>query len=134
MHGFWIRSGDCGIRRRSLEGEREARIEMSDEKTYVHVNENGAWWIGDTEVPLDSVMIAYDEGHSPESIQQRYPELSLEEVYGAITFYLANQVMVRDYLEKQEKLWNDERTKNEANPNPLRDRLRNARTSSRVRS
>jgi hypothetical protein len=42
---------------------------MSDEKTYVHVNENGAWRIGDTEVPLDSVMIAYDEGHSPESIQ-----------------------------------------------------------------
>jgi hypothetical protein len=47
---------------------------------------------------------------------------------------LANQVKVRDYLEKQEKLWKDERTKNEANPNPLRDRLRNARTSSRVRS
>ncbi|HEY1861474.1 MAG TPA: DUF433 domain-containing protein [Gemmataceae bacterium] len=132
MHGFSTRSENCGIRRRSLEAESEARIEMGDVGTYVHVNENGAWWIGDTEVPLDSVMIAYDHGHSPESIQQQYPALSLEEVYGTITFYLANQAKVRDYLEKQEKLWEVERIKNEANPNPLRERLRIARTSNRV--
>ena len=39
---------------------------------------------------LDSVVAAFHQGHSAETIAQQYPALSLEEIYGAITYYLAN--------------------------------------------
>jgi len=50
-------------------------------------------------------VIAFQQGHSAETIQQLYPALSLEEVYGAIAFYLANRDEVDQYLERQEQLW-----------------------------
>jgi hypothetical protein len=34
----------------------------------------------------------------PESIQRSFPLLTLEEVYGAITFYLANEAEIDEYL------------------------------------
>jgi hypothetical protein len=37
-------------------------------------------------------------GESPETIAQNFPLLSLEQVYGAIAFYLANQEMIDAYL------------------------------------
>jgi hypothetical protein len=42
------------------------------------------------------------EGESPESIAQNFPLLSLEQVYGAIAFYLANRELVDAYLKKGE--------------------------------
>ncbi len=60
-------------------------------------------------VSLDSVVIAFQQGHSAETIQQLYPALSLEEVYGAIAYYLANRDEVHQYLERQEQLWDQVR-------------------------
>jgi len=54
----------------------------------------GAYWVAGTRVSLDSVVYAFLRGAAPESIAQSFPALSLEEVYGAIAFYLANQVEV----------------------------------------
>jgi len=51
---------------------------------------DGAYWVADTRVSLDSVVYAFLRGAAPESIAQSFPVLSLEEVYGAIAFYLAN--------------------------------------------
>jgi uncharacterized protein (DUF433 family) len=102
---------------------------MIQSKTYAHQDDHGAWRVGNTRVSLDSVVIAFDQGHSPETIQQQYPTLSLEEVYGAIAFYLANQAEIRPYLEGQDKLWEEERRKSRANPNPVLERLRAQRTN-----
>ncbi len=52
---------------------------------------DGGYWIAGTRVSLDSVVYAFLRGAAPEGIAQSYPLLSLEEVYGAIAFYLANQ-------------------------------------------
>jgi len=52
---------------------------------------DGGYWIAGTRVSLDSVVYAFLRGASPESIAQSLPSLSLEEVYGAITFYLSHQ-------------------------------------------
>jgi hypothetical protein len=41
-------------------------------------------------VTLDSLVYAYWEGHSPETIAQAF-WLDHEQVYGALTFYLAHQ-------------------------------------------
>jgi hypothetical protein len=45
---------------------------------------------------------AFLRGESAEAIQQSFPALKLEEVYGAITNYLANQKEIDGYLTEQE--------------------------------
>ncbi len=49
---------------------------------------------------LDSIVASFEQGYSAETIQQQYPALSLEEVYGAIAWYPANAGEVSQYLEK----------------------------------
>ena len=63
---------------------------------------NGAYRITDSRVSLDSVVYAWRDGLSPESIRENFPVLTLEEVYGAITFYLANQTALDTYLSEGE--------------------------------
>src|SRR3954467_7756570 len=91
---------------------------------YVRQNEDGAMRVGKLDISLDSVVIAFQQGYSPETIQQLYPALTLEEVYGAITFYLANRSEVEEYLRRQEARWEDIREKIRAMPNPVVARLR----------
>lgn len=78
---------------------------MSSARTYVHKDESGAFRVGATRVMLDSVVAAFLQGHSPETIRQEYPALSLEEVYGTITYYLANLDEVNAYMKVQDDLW-----------------------------
>ncbi len=54
---------------------------------------DGGYWIEGIRISLDSVVYAFLNGESPESITQNFPLLSLEQVYGAITFYLDNQIL-----------------------------------------
>jgi uncharacterized protein (DUF433 family) len=57
-----------------------------------HVEEReGGYYVADTRVSLDSIVYAFHEGESPETIQQKFPSLTPEEVYGAIAFYLGRQ-------------------------------------------
>lgn len=70
-------------------------------KDYV-VQIDGAYRITDSRVSLDSIVYAWRDGLSPESIRESFPVLMLEEVYGAITFYLANQAAVDTYLSQSE--------------------------------
>ncbi len=70
-------------------------------KEYVDCRDGG-YWVTGTRVSLDSVVFAFLRGASPESIAQSFPVLSLEEVFGAIAYYLANQAEVDNYLRAQE--------------------------------
>ncbi|AIE74955.1 hypothetical protein D082_24270 [Synechocystis sp. PCC 6714] len=47
-------------------------------------------------------MYSFLEGETPEVIAQNFPLLSLEQVYGAITFYLANRELINTYLRNGE--------------------------------
>lgn len=64
---------------------------------------DGAYNVSGTRVSLDSIVHAFISGQSAESIAQSFPVLTLEQVYGAITFYLAHRQEVDRYLEAQEK-------------------------------
>lgn len=66
-------------------------------KEYVE-QRDGAYWVVDSRVSLDSIIYAYWNGQSAESIAQSFPVLMLEQVYGAIAFYLANREEVDAYL------------------------------------
>ncbi|MDZ7956704.1 MAG: DUF433 domain-containing protein [Aulosira sp. DedQUE10] len=70
-------------------------------KQYIEQRDKG-YWIGETRISLDSVVYSFLNGESPESIAQNFPLLSLEQVYGAITFYLANRELVDAYLKAGE--------------------------------
>jgi uncharacterized protein (DUF433 family) len=64
---------------------------------------DGFYRVAGTRVSLDSIVYAFISGQSAESIAQSFPVLTLEQVYGAITFYLAHREEVDRYLEAQEK-------------------------------
>jgi uncharacterized protein (DUF433 family) len=49
-------------------------------------------------VSLASVVAAWKDGFSAESIRDEFPTLHLEQVYGAITYYLHNQAEIDAYL------------------------------------
>jgi uncharacterized protein (DUF433 family) len=70
-------------------------------KTYIEQRDTG-YWITGTRISLDSVVLSYLNGESPENIAQNFPLLSLEQIYGAIAFYLSNRDIVDTYLEKSE--------------------------------
>jgi uncharacterized protein (DUF433 family) len=63
---------------------------------------DGAYRIAGTRVSLDSVVYAFLDGMSPESIVDSFPVLTLEHVYGAIAYYLAHQADVDAYLRQGE--------------------------------
>ena len=73
-------------------------------KQYVEQREGGYWLI-DSRVSLDSIVYAFLDGTPPESIVQNFPTLALEQVYGAITFYLANQEAIDIYLKAGEVIF-----------------------------
>ena len=60
---------------------------------------DGGYWIAGTRVSLDSIVIAFLDGLSPETIVgECFPVLTLERVYGALTYYLAHQTEIDAYL------------------------------------
>jgi uncharacterized protein (DUF433 family) len=94
------------------------------ERQYVRVDEHGVMRVGNTRVMLDAIVAGFEQGHSPETIQQQFPALSLEQVYGAITYYLAHHDEVKAYLQRQEALWEVWRTEAERPPSAVVQRLR----------
>ena len=95
-------------------------------KDYVAEREGG-YFITDTRVSLDSIVHAFLRGESPEGIAESFPALTLEQVLGALTFYLANRGVVDQYLRQgQEDFELLRRQARETNPR-LYARLLDAR-------
>ena len=70
------------------------------EGLYVEKRDEG-YWIARTRVSLDSVVFAFLDGLSPETIATEcFPVLTLEQVYGAITYYLSHRAEIDDYLQQ----------------------------------
>jgi uncharacterized protein (DUF433 family) len=70
--------------------------------TYVE-QRDGVHMLAGTRVSLDSIVSEFLSGQSAESIAQAFPVLVLEQVYGAIAFYLAHRDDVDDYLEARQR-------------------------------
>ena len=102
---------------------------MNEEKPYIRLDEHGALRIGTSRVLRDSIVAGFEQGHSPETLHQQYPSLSLEEVYGAITDYLAHPDEVHAYLKRQDELWEAWRAQSATRSSPVVERLRALRAS-----
>ena len=95
-------------------------------RDYIEERE-GSYYVARTRISLDSVVYAFRRGDSPETICQNFELLSLEEVYGAIAYYLANQAVIDAYLNRQREKWVEGRRSTDPLPTGLRQRLMRAR-------
>jgi uncharacterized protein (DUF433 family) len=107
---------------------------MNDFDGYIRKDEHGVLRVGGTRVMFDSVVAAFEQGHSPEMIRQQYPSLSLAEFYGAITWYLAHPDEAQAYLAQQDRVWEDMRAKAEQRPAEAVERLRKLRETEATKS
>src|SRR2546427_12881614 len=72
---------------------------MASDNSYVSTD-NDSYRITGTRVSLDSIVYDYLSGLSPEAIADNFDSLTLEQVYGAITFYLSHRAEVDRHLMK----------------------------------
>jgi uncharacterized protein (DUF433 family) len=68
----------------------------------IYTDEHGRLRITNSRVLLDLVIYAFQMGHTPETITEQYPSLSLDDVYLAIGYYLRHRDEINTYLRQQE--------------------------------
>ena len=92
----------------------------------VRVDAHGVARVGNTRVGLDSVLIYFQQGATPEEIVQGFPSLTLEDVYTVIAYYLRNRSVVDAYLAELARIGEQNRMLWESDPaiQALRQRLR----------
>jgi len=77
------------------------RFVAMPESPYVEYHD-AVYRVAGTRVALDSIVRHFWEGETPESIVQSFPVLTLEQVYGAIAYYLRHQKCIDTYLKQAE--------------------------------
>jgi uncharacterized protein (DUF433 family) len=102
---------------------------MSNE--YVR-NIEGAYRVGNTRVSLDSLVYLYREGMSAESMVECYPAVSLEQVHGALAFYLANQKEIDAYVAEGQRAADFQQEQSRRSNAELIAKLQRARHASQI--
>ena len=87
---------------------------------------HGSFYLTGSRVPLAHLVREFQLGESPEAIRSHYPSLSLEQVYGAITFYLGSKAEVEHDIHERERE-EDEFDKAHPFPPHLKEKLEQAR-------
>jgi uncharacterized protein (DUF433 family) len=99
---------------------------VSDTGKYVEVRDRG-YWIAGSRISLDSVVRAFLSGLAPETIvTDCFPLLKIEQVYGAITWYLAHRQEFDAYLRKADVEFEELRTITHERSADLAARLKQA--------
>jgi uncharacterized protein (DUF433 family) len=82
---------------------------------------SGALRVGSTNVLLEMVVWAFQDGATPESIVQRYSTLDLGDVYAVIAYYLRHRADVDAYLARREQKTEEVRQRIENRQGDLAD-------------
>ena len=78
-----------------------------------------------TRIGIESVLYEYiHREQSPESIQKRFPSLSLEQIYATILYYLHNRDIINHYMTDWLEFGYQMRAEQKKNPPPVIVRLR----------
>lgn len=101
---------------------------MNNSPEYVVSLPRGGWRIANTRVSLDSIVHAYWNGRQPEAIVVDFPSLSLEQVHGALAFYLRHRAVIDQHLTEQDARWLQLQQDSAARHAPLLQRVRQAAT------
>ena len=105
----------------------------SMQKEYVRIVE-GVYCIGDTRVSLDSLVYLFREGMSAESMVESYPALTLEQVHGALAFYLGNQKEIDAYIAEGQRAAHMQHEQSRRTNAELIAKLQRARHASQIPS
>lgn len=100
-------------------------------KEYV-TKDQGVYRVGETRVSLDSLVYLFREGMSAESMVESYPALTLEQVHGALAFYLANQNEIDAYLSEGQRIAESHHEESRRTNAELIAKLRRARHESQI--
>ena len=100
-------------------------------KEYVK-NIEGVYRVGGTRVSLDSLVYLFREGISVESMVESYPALTMEDVHGALAFYLANENEIDSYLAEGERIAESQHTRSRDVNAELIAKLRRARHENQI--
>ena len=93
---------------------------------YVELRDGG-YYVAGSRVSLASIIQEYRDGGAAETIRQNFPTLSLEQIHGAIAFYLGHPQETETYLAGLEKKWDElARTATPASPE-VHNRIEQAR-------
>lgn len=68
---------------------------------------DGTLRVGASNVLLETVLWAFQQGATPEQIADRYPTLHLADIYDVVGYYLRNRESVDPYLAEQERAAED---------------------------
>ena len=101
------------------------------QKEYVRRTE-GAYRIAGTRVSLDSLVYLFREGMSAESMVESYPALTLEQVHGALAFYLANQPEIEAYVAEGQRAAEVQHRQSRQTNAELIAKLRRARNAGQI--
>lgn len=69
----------------------------------LRVDETGTVRVGGTRLTLDTLISYHRQGHTPESIAEGFPGLSLADAYTAIGYYLNHRDELDAYLRVREE-------------------------------
>jgi uncharacterized protein (DUF433 family) len=101
-------------------------MSLAKAKEYVE-RRNSSYYVAGSRVSLASLVHEFRKGVSPEGIRDNFETLNLEQVYGAIAYYLARQQEIDAHLDQQDKDFEAAR-RNQAHVTPkLRRKLQRAR-------
>lgn len=67
----------------------------------IRVEEDGTYHVGQTGISLDTVVLCYRMGYSPEQVVESYPTLSLRDVYHVFSYYLGHRDEIDSYLQRR---------------------------------
>ena len=95
-------------------------------------NVEGVYQVSGTRVTLDSLVSLFREGMSAESMVESYPALTLEQVHGALAYYLANQKEIDAYLVQDERRAELEHQESRQANAEFINKLRRARHDSQI--
>lgn len=69
------------------------------ESPYVEYRDS-VYRVAGTRVALDAIVWRFWAGDTPEAIVQSFPVLTLEQVYGAMAYYLRHRACIDTYLQQ----------------------------------
>jgi len=85
-------------------------------------------------IGIETVLYEYiHRAQTPEAIREKYPSLTLEEVYATILYYLRNREMVHAYLTDWIEFGRRMREEQANNPPPVVERLRRLKAERQAR-
>jgi uncharacterized protein (DUF433 family) len=94
---------------------------------------DGVIRVSGTRVTLDSILLAFNEGATPEEIAQQYPTVPLADIYHLTGYCLRHAADMEEYLRRRQRESQEVQRQNEERwkPDGVRQRLL-ARRSNRA--